>query len=76
MEISMVRRRKSIGELISSVVFFGVAVWALTQGKSLFNEGQYAKCFFVYLGGLLSLLAAFRFQIQDLLIWIKSRNGN
>lgn len=72
----MTKRRKSTGELISSVVFFGVAVWASTQGKSLFNDGQYAKCFFVYIGGILSLLAAFRFQIQNIVSWVKSRNGN
>mgnify|MGYP001384793513 CR=1 FL=1 len=67
----MAKKRKSIGELISSFVFFGIAVWAFFEGKSFFQHEEYLKCIFVYLGGTLSFLAAFRYQIQHVINSIK-----
>jgi len=72
----VVNRRKSTGQLISSLVFFVAGILALYSGGSFFNQGQYLKCFFVYLGGILSLLAVFRFQIQNMIDRIKSKNDN
>lgn len=72
----MSSRRKSTGELISSLVFFAVGIWALYSGELFFTQGQYLKSFFVYLGGVLSLLAVFRFQIQNIISRVKSKHDN
>ena len=69
----MQKRKRSIGELISNFVFFFIAIWAFTEGKLFFDQEQYLKCFFVYLGGLLSFLATFRFQVQNLINRLRSK---
>ena len=62
----MKKRRRSIGELISSFVFFFGGLWLLLEGKNLYNEGAIFKSILVFLGGSMSVAAAFRFQIQRL----------
>ena len=62
----MKKRRRSIGELISSFVFFFGGLWLLLEGKNLYTEGAIFKSILVLLGGSLSVAAAFRFQIQRL----------
>ena len=62
----MKKRRRSIGELISSFVFFFGGLWLLLEGKNLYNEGAIFKSILVFLGGSMSVTAAFRFQIQRL----------
>ena len=62
----MKKRRRSIGELISSFVFFFGGLWLLLEGKNLYTEGAIFKSILVYLGGSMSVAAAFRFQIQRL----------
>tara|TARA_B100000886_G_C20077486_1_gene348475 strand:+ start:188 stop:394 length:207 start_codon:yes stop_codon:yes gene_type:complete len=62
----MNKRRRSIGELISSFVFFFGGLWLLLEGKNLYNEGATFKSILVFLGGSMSVAAAFRFQIQQL----------
>ena len=62
----MKKRRRSIGELISSFVFFFGGLWLLLEGKNLYSEGYIFKSILVFLGGSLSVAAAFRFQIQQL----------
>ena len=62
----MKKRRRSIGELISSFVFFFGGLWLLLEGKNLYNEGETFKSILVFLGGSMSVAAAFRFQIQQL----------
>ena len=62
----MKKRRRSIGELISSFVFFFGGLWLLLEGKNLYNEGAIFKSILVFLGGSMSVAAAFRFQIQQL----------
>ena len=62
----MKKRRRSIGELISSFVFFFGGLWLLLEGKNLYSEGAIFKSIFVFLGGTMSVTAAFRFQIQRL----------
>ena len=61
----MKKRRRSIGELISSFVFFFGGIWLLLEGKNLYSEGYIFKSILVFLGGSLSVAAAFRFQIQQ-----------
>ena len=62
----MKKRRRSIGELISSFVFFFGGLWLLLEGNNLYNEGAIFKSILVFLGGSMSVAAAFRFQIQQL----------
>ena len=62
----MKKRRRSIGELISSFVFFFGGLWLLLEGKNLYSEGAIFKSTLVFLGGTMSVTAAFRFQIQRL----------
>ena len=62
----MKKRRRSIGELISSFVFFFGGLWLLLEGKNLYSEGGIFKSILVFLGGAMSVAAAFRFQIQRL----------
>ena len=62
----MKKRKRSIGELISSFVFFFGGLWLLLEGKNLYSEGAIFKSILVFLGGSMSVAAAFRFQIQRL----------
>ena len=62
----MKKRRRSIGELISSFVFFFGGLWLLLEGKNLYSQGAILKSILVFLGGSMSVTAAFRFQIQRL----------
>jgi hypothetical protein len=62
----MKQRKRSTGELISSVAFFGAAIWLGFEGKIFMEDGQVLKGLAVYIGAFLSLLAAMRFIIQRL----------
>lgn len=62
----MTKRKRSVGELISSFVFFFAGLWLIREGQILFLEDAVFKGVLVVLGGVLSFTAAFRFQIQRL----------
>ena len=62
----MTKRKRSVGELISSFVFFFGGLWLILEGKNLYYEGALVKSVLVFLGGAMSVAAAFRFQIQNL----------
>ena len=62
----MANRKRSVGELISSLVFFFMGLWLIREGQYLFSGGEVFKGLIVILGGALSFIAAFRFQIQKL----------
>ena len=62
----MTKRKRSVGELISSFVFFFAGLWLIREGQNLFTEGAVLKSIIVVLGGALSFAATFRFQIQRL----------
>ena len=62
----MAKRKRSIGELISSFVFFFGGLWLMLEGKNLYSEGDLLKSVLVLIGGTMSVTAAFRFQIQKL----------
>ena len=61
----MPKREQSTGERISSLVFFLVGLWLVMEGSSHFNHGERFVGISGILGGIASLLAAFRFRIQD-----------
>ena len=62
----MTKRKRSVGELISSFVFFFGGLWLILEGRNLYYEGAILKSTLVFLGGAMSVTAAFRFQIQNL----------
>ena len=61
----MSKRKRSTGELISSLVFFIAGLWLVMEGLSYFNQGERFTGILGIAGGIASLLAAFRFRIQD-----------
>jgi hypothetical protein len=65
-DCGMKQRKRSTGELISSVTFFGAAVWLSFEAKLFMDSDQELKGVLVYVGAFLSLLAAMRFTIQRL----------
>ena len=60
----MTSKKQSTGEMISSVVFFVVGILLFTEGLSRLNSDNQLSGAAGILGGLLSLLAAFRFRVQ------------
>ena len=64
----MRRRQRSTGELISSVAFFGAALWLFFEARNLLDMDQYIKAVLVYLGAFFTFLASMRFIIQSLVL--------
>ena len=62
----MSKREQSTGERISSLVFFIAGLWLIMEGSAHFDQGERFVGISGIVGGIGSLLAAFRFQIQDL----------
>jgi hypothetical protein len=62
----MKRRKRSTGELISSLAFLGAGIWLGFEAKIFLEDDQVLKGVAVYIGAFLSLLAAMRFTIQRL----------
>lgn len=61
----MPKREQSTGERISSIVFFIAGLWLIMEGSAHFNQGERFAGISGVVGGIASLLAAFRFRIQD-----------
>ena len=69
-----VRRRKerSLGEMISSVSFYGLGIYAVLEAMMLYEEGgPLLKCIAIGLAGLSCVAAGARFIIADLVIRIR-----
>jgi hypothetical protein len=64
----MKRHQRSTGELISSVAFFGAALWLVFEANNLFASDYHVKAVLVYLGAFLTFLASIRFAIQSLVL--------
>ena len=60
--------QRSTGELISSVAFFGAALWLVFEANNLLDSDYHVKAVLVYLGAFLSFLASMRFAIQSLVL--------
>ena len=63
----MRRNGRSVGELISSVTFFGGAIWLGLEANSFFEANDLWRAIPVSLGAILSLLASMRFILQNLI---------
>ncbi len=64
----MKRHQRSTGELISSVAFFGAALWLVFKANNLLDSDYHFKAVLVYLGAFLTFLASIRFAIQSLVL--------
>ena len=62
----MRKRGRSVGELISTLTFFGFGVWLMFEGLSLLQSNKPVTGLIGCVGGGLSIIAGFRFQIQNL----------
>ena len=62
----MGKRRRSIGELISSLVFFFVGIFLILEGRNIILSEEIIKGSIVIIGGLLSFVATFRFKIKQM----------
>ena len=60
----MSKREQSTGERISSLVFFIAGLWLIMEGSAHLDQGERFAGMTGVVGGIASLLAAFRFRIQ------------
>ena len=72
----MKRRKSSVGEFISTLVFFVMAIWLTYEGIAGYSRGEIIKAMLIWLGGFLALIASFRFQIQIIVNKLKKQNEN
>ena len=71
----MARRRKerSLGEMISTVCFYGVGVYFVFEGAALRSEGsEPIRYIGIWLAGLACLFGGARFLIADLVSQVKA----
>ena len=61
----MPKREQSTGERISSIVFFIAGLWLIMEASAHLNQSESFAGISGIVGGIASLLAAFRFRIQD-----------
>ena len=69
----MARNPKSIGEMISTLTFFGVAAACVIQAIEYHEAGLLFRSFVSTLAGLLCLLGGLRFFIADMMKIVKKR---
>ena len=63
--------RTSMGQLISTSVFYGVAFLIFLKGMDFIETGQLKHAWFSFFCALLNLLAGMRFAIARLVNYIK-----
>ena len=66
------RKDRSLGEMISTVSFYGLGIYAILEAMVLHEEGApLLKCIAVGLAGLACVAAGARFIIADLVMRIR-----
>ncbi len=71
------RKERSLGEMISSVSFYGLGIYAILETMVLHEEGApFLKCLAVGLAGLACLAAGARFVIADLVMRIRGEHDD
>ena len=66
------RNERSLGEMISSVSFYGLGIYAILEAILLYEEdAPLLKCIAVGLAGLACVAAGARFIIADLVMRIR-----
>jgi ABC-type branched-subunit amino acid transport system permease subunit len=63
------RKERSLGEMISSVSFYGLGIYAILEAMLLYEEGDsLLKCVAIGLAGLSCVAAGARFIIANLVM--------
>ena len=71
------RKERSLGEMISSVSFYGLGIYAILESMLLHEEGvSLLKCIVIGLAGLACVAAGARFIIADLVMWIRGETND
>lgn len=61
------QKTRSLGEMISSVSFYGLGIYAILEAMLLYEEGEsLMKCIAIGLAGTACVAAGARFIIADL----------
>ena len=65
-------KERSLGEMISSVSFYGLGIYAILEAMLLYDEGvPLLKCIAISLAGFTCVAAGARFIIADLVVRIQ-----
>lgn len=67
------RNSRSLGEMISTVVFFGMGGWLLLEALSLSSQAPSWQVSALFLSAFMSFLGGLRFVIAQ--AWERHRNG-
>ena len=71
------RKERSFGEMISSVSFYGLGIYAILEAMLLYEEGApLLKCIAVGLAGFVCVTAGARFIIADLVMRIRCNSND
>ncbi len=62
-------RKKTIGQLIITAMFFWSALLCHFEASSLIDEGDVFYATLYWFFGLTAILGAFRFKIAELIYW-------
>ena len=60
------KRKKTLGQLISTLVFLFAGVWLIYEGLTFYLNNEILKAIAVLFGAGLSLLGSMRFVIQNI----------
>jgi hypothetical protein len=66
-------RHHSLGELISTISFFGVAVYLTLSGFDLRDEGEMMRAWISWFAALLCFLGALRFRLAQMVLSVQQR---
>ncbi len=69
----MARNPKSIGEMISTVTFFGVGLACILQALAFNEEGLTIRSYISAFAGLLCVMGGLRFVIADIIYRVNKR---
>ena len=60
------KRKKTLGQLISTLVFLFAGVWLIYEGLTFYLNNEILKAIAVWFGAGLSLLGSMRFVSQNI----------
>ncbi len=65
------KNRKKISQYIMTFAFFYSSILCFSEANNKWLDGQLWLSILILISGLLSFLAVFRWQISDLINWIR-----
>lgn len=71
------RKGRSVGEMISTLCFYGVGIYAILEAMLMRDAGEpLIKCLMIIAAGIVCVMAGARFIIADMVARYKAlRNG-